>query len=322
MRGNAHRGGGMSTPSPAPEIAPEITPEITPSGELGIVPENRPAALAQVFAGKTIALPESRQLDVLAGLFEWRGALVRRCPLVSIHDAPDQAPVRAWLEAFLHDETLGDLIALTGEGMSRLVAAAERLGIKAEFLARLKTVRLIARGPKPGRTLKTWDIQPQIQAAAPTTQGIIATLATLDHPAPRIGVVLYGTEPNQPLIDAVWALGCTPVPVAPYIYASDVETTAVSTLITDMAAGRIDALAFTSQPQFKRLHTVAKKTGQMSELSAGFERTAIAAIGPVMADYLRAQGVRVDVMPEERFFMKPLVDALARHFFHPHLALA
>lgn len=284
-------------------------------------PENQPEVLTQVFSGKTIALPESRQLDVLAGLFERRGALVRRCPLVSIYDAPDQAPIRAWLDAFLQDdphaETMGDLIALTGEGMSRLVAAAERWGIKEAFLARLKTVRIIARGPKPGRTLKTWDIHPQIQASIPTTQGIIATLATLENRAARIGVVLYGTEPNQPLIEAILALGHTPVPVAPYIYASESETAAVCALITDMAAGRIDALAFTSQPQFKRLHTVAEKTGQTAELYAGFERTAIAAIGPVMADYLRAQGVRVDVMPEDRFFMKPLVDALARHFLMP-----
>lgn len=284
-------------------------------------PENKSEVLAQVFSGKTIALPESRQLDVLAGLFERRGALVRRCPLVSMHDAPDQAPIRAWLDAFLQDaprtEPMGDLIALTGEGMSRLVAAAERWGLKEAFLARLNTVRIIARGPKPGRTLKTWGIHPQVQAAIPTTQGIIATLATLENRAPRIGVVLYGTEPNQPLMDAILALGSTPVPVAPYIYASESETSAVCALIADMAAGRIDALAFTSQPQFKRLHTVAEKTGQTAELHAGFERTAIAAIGPVMADYLRAQGVRVDVMPEDRFFMKPLVDALARHFLIP-----
>lgn len=288
----------MNTPANAPETKPA----------------KQPVALAQVFTGKTIALPESRQLDVLAGLFERRGAWVRRCPLVSIHDAPDQAPIRAWMDAFLTDDAMDDVIVLTGEGISRLVAAAERFGLSEAFLARLNTVRLIVRGPKPGRALKTWGIHPQIQAVTPTTQGIIETLKTLENPAAHMGVVLYGTEPNQPLIDAVRALNCTPMPVAPYIYASETETATVLTLITDMAAGRIDALVFTSQPQFKRLHTVAEKTGKTAELFAGFERTAIAAIGPVMADYLRAQGVRVDVMPEERFFMKPLVDALAEHF--------
>lgn len=269
---------------------------------------------AHLFIGKTIALPESRQLDVLANLFERRGALVRRCPLVSIHDAPNQAPIRAWVDAFLQDESIGDLILLTGEGINRLVKAAERFGLKDAFLARLKTVRIIARGPKPGRALKVWGIHPNIQASIPTTQGLIATLGALVNRAPRIGVVLYGTEPNQPLIDAIQALDCEPITVAPYIYASDSETAAVSALITDMADCHIDALAFTSQPQFKRLQTVAEKTGQLAALQAGLNKTAIAAIGPVMADYLRAQGIKVDVIPEGRFLMKPLVDALARYF--------
>ncbi|MHB9020901.1 MAG: uroporphyrinogen-III synthase [Halothiobacillus sp.] len=269
------------------------------------------AELPQVFVGRRIALPESRQLDVLAGLFERRGATVLRCPLVSIHDSPDQTTVRIWLDTFIHDAAITDLILLTGEGITRLVAAAERFHIKEEFLTRLKSVRLIVRGPKPGRALKVWDIHPAIQAETPTTQGIISTLRTLPNLGPRIGVVLYGTEPNLPLIEAMTELGAVPVTVAPYIYASDSETTVVSHLIEEMAAGRIDALAFTSQPQFKRLATVAEKTGQTDALISGMQKTRIAAIGPVMADYLRDQGVRVDVMPEGRFFMRPLVDALA-----------
>jgi hypothetical protein len=32
-----------------------------------------------------------------------------------------------------------------------------------------------------------------------------------------------------------------------------------------------------------------------------------------MADLLHQQGVRVDFMPEARFFMKPLVSSLVRH---------
>ena len=85
--------------------------------------------LPQVYVGRRIALPETRQLDVLAGLFERRGAEVVRCPLVSIHDAPDQEPIRQWLERFLGETPPGDLVLLTGEGVKRLHAAAERLGL-------------------------------------------------------------------------------------------------------------------------------------------------------------------------------------------------
>ncbi|WP_322629900.1 uroporphyrinogen-III synthase [Halothiobacillus sp.] len=267
--------------------------------------------LPQVYVGRRIALPETRQLDVLAGLFERRGAEVIRCPLVSIHDAPDQEPIRQWLERFLGETPPGDLVLLTGEGVKRLHAAAERLGLADAFLERLGNTRLIARGPKPGRALKQWGISPAIQAEIPTSDGIIATLRTLDDLAPEVGVVLYGTEPNLPLIHAITKLGRIPLPVAPYIYADQSETQAVNLLIARMAAGEIDAMAFTSQPQINRLRTVAEKTGMSEQLALGLEKTIIAAIGPVMADHLRTLGIHVDVMPEDRYFMRPLVDALA-----------
>ena len=51
---------------------------------------------AQPLAGRTVAVPETRELEVFAGLLERRGARVLRCPLVSILDAPDPAPVLAF----------------------------------------------------------------------------------------------------------------------------------------------------------------------------------------------------------------------------------
>ena len=42
-------------------------------------------------------MPETRELDVLAQMLERDGAIVIRCPLVSIRDVPDPAPVVVWL---------------------------------------------------------------------------------------------------------------------------------------------------------------------------------------------------------------------------------
>ena len=52
----------------------------------------------RVLVGKVIAVPEARQLDVLVGLLERRGATVLRCPLVAILDSPDDASVVGWIE--------------------------------------------------------------------------------------------------------------------------------------------------------------------------------------------------------------------------------
>ena len=46
-------------------------------------------------AGRAIAIAETRELDVFAGLLERRGARVLRYPLVQIIDAPDPQPVLA-----------------------------------------------------------------------------------------------------------------------------------------------------------------------------------------------------------------------------------
>ena len=56
---------------------------------------------ARPLAGRTIALPETRELDRLGQMLEEEGARTWRCPLVAILDAPDQAPVEAWVRALV-----------------------------------------------------------------------------------------------------------------------------------------------------------------------------------------------------------------------------
>ena len=51
--------------------------------------------------GLTVALAEGRQLEELAQMLEKEGAKALRCPMVSIMDAPDAAPVVAWLHELI-----------------------------------------------------------------------------------------------------------------------------------------------------------------------------------------------------------------------------
>jgi uroporphyrinogen-III synthase len=102
---------------------------------------------ATVLAGHTIAVPETRQLDVLAGLLERRGAAVLRCPLVGIRDAPEQPPVIAWLKRRLETPSDDLIVFYTGEGVERLFACARRAGIEGDFVAALRRTRKLTRGP-------------------------------------------------------------------------------------------------------------------------------------------------------------------------------
>ncbi|MDY6830174.1 MAG: uroporphyrinogen-III synthase [Pseudomonadota bacterium] len=268
-------------------------------------------ASTPVFSGKTIAIPETRQLDVLAKLFEARGANTWRCPLVSIHDAPDPAPVRAWIERGI-EGTFDLTIFFTGEGVRRLLGVAERSGVRDSWLNAMGQTPALCRGPKPERELRRLGVPIIHRAAAPTTDGVIATLDQLELHGQRVAVQLYGTDPNARLMSYLAARHAVVDPVAPYVYASESDEAAVLALIDGLVAGQVDAVVFTSQPQYQRLRHVAEKHDREADLVQGLANTKVAAVGPVIGDLLRSSGVRVDCAPEDRFFMKPMVTAMSQ----------
>jgi uroporphyrinogen-III synthase len=269
------------------------------------------APVSHSLAGRTIAIPETRELEVFASMLERRGARVIRCPLVSIHDAPDPQPVLAWCRELARGEW-HDLILLTGEGLRRLLSCIDRNEptLREPFMAALGHIRKITRGPKPAKALRELGLKPEIAAETPTTAGVIASLQAHDLHGRRIGVQLYGTDPNRPLVEFLENAGATVMAVAPYVYADKAEDDAVRALLTDLQAGAIDAIAFTSTPQIARLFAVADEATVKSALGA----THVAAIGPVVAESLARHGVAVELMPADAFFLKPLTTALERLF--------
>ena len=262
-------------------------------------------------AGKTIAVPESRELDVFASLLERRGARVWRCPLIAIVPARDPAPVLAWMRN-LSAGGCDDLILLTGEGLRRLVRCADQhdASLRAPFVAAIARCRIITRGPKPARALKELGLSTTLAADAPTTAGVIATLSRLPLHSHRVGVQLYGLEPNTPLMDYLRDAGAVALPVAPYEYADAAADDAVRELLTAMESGQIDAIAFTSKSQVERLFRLAGADSAARALN----HTLVAAIGPVVASSLQERGIRVSAMPAAAFFMKPMATELVALF--------
>ena len=262
---------------------------------------------AQPLAGRTIAVPETRELEVFAAMLERRGARVLRCPLVAIRDAPDPAPVLAFARGFAAG-SCDDLIFTTGEGLRRILACIERHepALRARFLQALARVRKITRGPKPARALRELSLKPDLAADPPTTAGIIACLAGQSLRGRRVGVQLYGREPNAPLMDYLHGEGATVLTVAPYVYADACDDAQVHALLARLGAGEVDAIAFTSTPQVQRLFAA----GPASAVSGALARTLVAAVGPVVAGALERHGVKAHLMPEESFFLKPLTTVL------------
>jgi len=261
----------------------------------------------QPLAGRTVAVPETREIDIFAAMLERRGAQVVRCPMVSIRDAPDPAPVLHWSRELAAD-SFDDLILLTGEGLRRILGCIERNEptLKDSFVASLARMRKITRGPKPARALRELGLKSDIAPERPTTEGVIASLQQLDLKGRRFGVQLYGTEPNHLLVEFLETAGAKVSTVAPYIYADAADDAAILTLLQRILAGEVDAIAFTSTPQVERLFAVAPA----ESIKAALAKTVVAAVGPVVADTLRRHGIEARVMPEESFFLKPLTSVL------------
>jgi|SRR3569833_2978038 len=262
---------------------------------------------SQPLKGRVIAIPETREVEIFAAMLERRGATVVRCPMVAILDAPDPGPILQWSRDFARG-ACDDLILLTGEGLRRILSCIERNepALKEAFVQALGPARKITRGPKPARALRELGFKPDIAAEVPTTEGIINSLRSQDLKGRRIGLQLYGTEPNRPLVDFLEQAGATVSVVAPYVYADAADDKAVLDLISRLEAGGIDALAFTSTPQVERLFAIAP----VDTVTKALSNTVVAAVGPVVAETLRKKGIQARVMPEESFFLKPLTSEL------------
>ncbi|HTU93998.1 MAG TPA: uroporphyrinogen-III synthase [Gemmataceae bacterium] len=266
--------------------------------------------MSRPLEGRTIALAEARQLEELAQMLESEGATALRCPMLSILDAPDPAPVLAWLRELAADR-FAYVVLMTGEALRRLLHFAESDGLRDSCIAALARTKIITRGPKPVQALKEIGLTPTLVAQAPTTEGVIATLRGESLEDQTVGVTLYG-EPNPPLEQFLVSAGARVHTVMPYIYAPATEDDRVADLIVRLDNGTVDVMLFTSSSQVDRLYEVAERRSLQDSLRKGLARTRIAAVGPVLAEHLRRHGVTIHICPEQGFVMKNLVQHVKR----------
>lgn len=264
-------------------------------------------------AGRTIAVPETREVELFVKMLEAEGAETYRCPLVAILDAPNQEPINEWLLMLASGE-FHDVILFTGEGLRRLRGFAERAGLWDAVHNALAGVRTIVRGPKPAKALREIGLSPSLSAETPTTAGVIATTSKLNLAKSRIGVQLYGQEPNEPFAKFLTDSGAEATFVSPYIYAPKSDADRVLDLIDRLCRDEFDALALTSSPQVERLFEVAKEHERLEVLKSALGRTVVAAVGPVVAERLREEGIEPTVMPDRTYFLRPLVNALVKRW--------
>src|SRR5271155_939856 len=92
--------------------------------------------MPEKLSGYRILILESREEAQFSRLLMEQGADVLQCPMFTIHDAPNPAPIEAWIRRFI-EKPCDEMVLMTGEGLRRLIKVVRRIGVEQNFISAL-----------------------------------------------------------------------------------------------------------------------------------------------------------------------------------------
>jgi uroporphyrinogen-III synthase len=196
------------------------------------------------------------------------------------------------------------VIFLTGVGTRAVLNLAESKHPRDAFIAALRRVKVVPRGPKPIAVLRELGITPAVMVREPNTwREVLEALDEAQKSLPefhlagaRIALQEYGVS-NPELIRGLADRGAivTRVPVYRWVLPEDVAP--LKSAVRELAAGRIDAVLFTTGVQVAHLFQVATEMNLEEPVSQGLRGAIVASIGPTTSEELQRKGVPPDLEP-------------------------
>jgi len=272
------------------------------------------------FAGLRVLSLESRRAAEMAKLIATYGGkpvvapAMREVPLESNHEA------REFVVKML-DGKFDMLILLTGVGTRALLAIAETVCPRKEFLDGLRRVKVVVRGPKPLAVLRELGLAPDATAAEPNTwREVLAALdeagkadSALELRGRRVVVQEYGVA-NPELLKGLEERGAAVTRVPVYQWALPEDMRPLREAMHAVTRGEIDVSLFTTSVQAKHLFQVAVEAGLGDQLRRGLNQSIVASIGPTTSEALLSCGVNPDLEPSHPkmgFLVKEAAEASA-----------
>ena len=244
--------------------------------------------------GLRVLALESRRSAELAKLISTYGGepiiapAMREVPLDSNREA------LAFVEGLLAGQ-FDMVIFLTGVGTRAVLNVAATKYSGDALIAAFERVKVVARGPKPTAVLRELGITPGRE--------LLQALDETAEAAPqfrlrgaRVALQEYGVS-NAELIAALRERGAivTRVPVYRWALPEDVEP--LRSAINELAAGKIDAVLFTTGVQVSHLFQVAAEMKFEEAMLQGLRGAIVASIGPSTSEQLLEKGIRPDLEP-------------------------
>jgi uroporphyrinogen-III synthase len=252
------------------------------------------------FAGLRVLSLESRRSPEMAKLIANHGGEPIVAP--SMREIPLETNTEAL--AFVRRLLAGEfdmVIFLTGVGTRALARVVETMYPLEKYLAELRKIAVVARGPKPVAVLKEWNVPIAVTAPEPNTWREL--LRALDENAAawplkgrRVAVQEYGV-PNAELTAGLAARGAQVTPVPVYEWALPADTGPLRSAISAIVRNEIDVILFTTATQADHLLQIAAEMKQEDALRRALPRMLVASIGPTTSERLREFGIAPDMEP-------------------------
>ncbi|OME78292.1 uroporphyrinogen-III synthase [Paenibacillus sp. FSL A5-0031] len=261
--------------------------------------------------GKQIVIAGSRKTDEMCMVIEKQGGvpIVRSLQGLTMFDeALLEEPLRNFAE-----QGADWVILTTGMGSDQIVNTADSIGIKQAVLGRLAEAKIATRGYKTSAFLKRSDLKAIVSTDDGTMDGLIENLEAFDFEGQRVWIQLHG-EPAPKLVHFLENKGASQIEaVLPYKHVPP-DAATVELLLSELSAGTVDTVCFTTAVQVHYLFKHAIESGRKELLLNIFNQHIVAAaVGKVTAAALKEYGVERIIVPElER--MGALVIEIGRYY--------
>lgn len=251
--------------------------------------------MAEPLKGITVALAGPRKADDMAKLVQNMGGTALHRPAqgtVFLDDIALREGLNAWTQ---HPPALS--ILTTGMGLDALFQMAESMGLAERFSEVLSGSPIAARGYKTVNALKKRGLVPQVRDDDGSTTGLIRGLKDWELRGKEVVLQLHG-DPSPRLVAWLEESGAVVSEIQPYRHTPP-EPGALARLLAEITEGQVDAVAFTSAPQFRFLSQYAREQGKLEEMVHAFEHKVLAvSVGRITSEALIEEGIQRIVMPE------------------------
>ena len=267
------------------------------------------------FAGLPVAAFESRRAKEMAALITNLGGVPQVAP--SVRELPlENNPAAFEFAEKLFSSRLDGIIFMTGVGTRTLIEVLETRYERAKILQALAATTVIARGPKPVKVLQEFKVPVTIAVPEPNTWREI--LQELDEnprgftlAGSRVAVQEYGIS-NEAFLQALRDRDVDVLRVPVYRWTLPEDVGPLRDALDAIIGGKVRIALFTNATQVYHVLQVATESGGKDKLLEALRGCVICSVGPTCTEALVANGIPVDLEPEQSR-MGTLVHEAAKH---------